>query len=683
MTRCGCDAHFPVIVQVDATKLTMDANAGSPLTRKLSVASANGFEKDPYGDINKQQLISLLLQTLDDLGYKETSKTLEKESRISVDRKSVDKTSGDTLERFLASIKKGLFLEAVLLIPQLKLRTEIPGNFEIYGNGNLGLLSNKPFDVRSHSELDAVDLEKHIEFMLLKQKFLETLIVEKDSKEALNILKSEICNQDFNNLTEITVLSSLIVDERSRESYLTEHGFLKDDLEEAAKLSRKILIGRLLKYISSEQLLPPHRLASLLHQAKHYQQSKNLLTLDYQSENDKWSIFEDYVFPVTRFPSKVLQTLRYPKGQIWYVKFSHDGKYLAVCSEHALVVIYQVGDYGYEHPAGSPISSSNFKVYKILKGHTLNVLYCAWSPDNTKLLSSGFDDMAIMWDVKSGEIIRKISMISNKSGKKTDETKLPTIRAAMWLPNGRGFVLGSTEKELAYFNADGNEIYRWSGIRIFDLCISKDSRKLITISYSKFDVWDLITKKKIREVNIGRKVLSATISKSHNSQILINVVPDSIQLWDWHKGILVKKFLGQQQEEYVIRSCLGGGPNENLVFSGSEDGKVYVWNKKYAALILGLKAHEKLVNCVDSNPKIPWMIASGSDDKTVNIWGPEDALIHIRGSEPFGKEFDESLVAIKDEAKANKDGSDDSSEGGEEAYDVYEVEEDEDLDMIY
>ena len=89
-----------------------------------------------------------------------------------------------------------------------------------------------------------------------------------------------------------------------------------------------------------------------------------------------------------------------------------------------------------------------------------------------------------------------------------------------------------------------------------------------------------------------------------------------IHLWDLTLNRLVRKFTGQKQGRFVIRSTFGGF-SQNLIMSGSEDGIVYVWNRDTGTLIEKLPGHDGCVNCVSWGSDGRW--ASASDDKTVKM----------------------------------------------------------------
>ncbi|CAJ0750250.1 3611_t:CDS:2, partial [Entrophospora sp. SA101] len=97
-----------------------------------------------------------------------------------------------------------------------------------------------------------------------------------------------------------------------------------------------------------------------------------------------------------------------------------------------------------------------------------------------------------------------------------------------------------------------------------------------------------------------------------------------IHLWDIEERRLVKKYYGQKQGKFVIRSCFGG-IDQGFIVSGSEDSKIYVWHREHATLIEALPGHKGTVNSVNWSPVNSYMFASAGDDHTIRIWGIPNA----------------------------------------------------------
>ncbi|CAN6846005.1 unnamed protein product [Brassica oleracea var. botrytis] len=75
------------------------------------------------------------------------------------------------------------------------------------------------------------------------------------------------------------------------------------------------------------------------------------------------------------------------------------------------------------------------------------------------------------------------------------------------------------------------------------------------------------------------------------------------------------------KEQHEISSCFGGY-DEDFIASGSEDSQVYIWHVvKGLRPCRVLRGHSGAVNCVSWNPADIHMLALGSDDRTIRIWG--------------------------------------------------------------
>lgn len=187
--------------------------------------------------------------------------------------------------------------------------------------------------------------------------------------------------------------------------------------------------------------------------------------------------------------------------------------------------------------------------------------YCAWSPDDTKLLICGTDFSLRLWDPFNGVLLKTFSYHEDQ------------VTSCAWLPDSQHFISGACDTELCLWNIEINEpVTRWQVPRTTDMKITEDGTKLLTISIDKcitvYDVDGLsITETaKIQEQGI---ITSLTVTRDGRFA-LVNVQDiQELHLWDLTKLQLVHKYSGQKQLTYIIRSTLGGH-NESFVLSGSE-----------------------------------------------------------------------------------------------------------------
>lgn len=64
------------------------------------------------------------------------------------------------------------------------------------------------------------------------------------------------------------------------------------------------------------------------------------------------------------------------------------------------------------------------------------------------------------------------------------------------------------------------------------------------------------------------------------------------------------------------------GPNSEYVVSGSDCGRIFIWNKKSGKLIRVMEADKHVVNCIDSHPHTPALASSGIETD-IKIWTPK------------------------------------------------------------
>jgi WD40 repeat protein len=117
-------------------------------------------------------------------------------------------------------------------------------------------------------------------------------------------------------------------------------------------------------------MLPLHRLATLLEQAKSYQRGACL----YHANAVAISLLADCACDPSAFPSITSYILREHTDEIWRLEFSHDGKWLATAGKDKTVIIWNVRE--------------GFTVEKVLNEHVDSISCLSWSPDDSILLTA-------------------------------------------------------------------------------------------------------------------------------------------------------------------------------------------------------------------------------------------------------------------------------------------------------
>ena len=113
-------------------------------------------------------------------------------------------------------------------------------------------------------------------------------------------------------------------------------------------------------------------------------------------------------------------------------------------------------------------------------------------------------------------------------------------------------------------------MYTWTtDWRVQDCAISPDGQRLVTITTERhIFVYNFITRQEEYSLRLKTDLTCITISRD-SKHILVNMADNELQLIDINTAEIVRRFLGQKQGKFVIRSTFGGA-DENLVISGSE-----------------------------------------------------------------------------------------------------------------
>uniref|UniRef100_A0A6A7G1M6 WD repeat-containing protein 26-like isoform X2 n=1 Tax=Hirondellea gigas TaxID=1518452 RepID=A0A6A7G1M6_9CRUS len=467
--------------------------------------------------------------------------------------------------------------------------------------------------------LDCPSHLTEMRFLILEQKYME-LIECGDDIGALSCLRGEISPLEHN-ISKVHRLSSLIFYNNSTDLRKATN-WAGSGLE-----SRCALMDKISKYFPSTVMLPPRRLEKLVIQALQQQivhcnfhNTTSVLKLNPGDNYDKVSMLDaigssgtlltDHVCSKDNFPSNCVHTLTDHTDEVLTAAFSPNGLLLATAGKDSAIIIWE-------------IDQPNFGVSR---RHYLDVgnscVVClSWSHDSTKLISCMAEEATelIVWDIEEGKEICKVTESNNDS-----------LTSACWYKDDERFVCGGLRGQFFLCNLEGTIIERWEGVRVQSMNIHSDGKTVLASdTHRRIRAYQLEDKQDYSILQEDHGIMSFTLDESGRFGLL-NVTTQGVHLWDLKDRQLVRKFRGTTQGHCTIHSCFGG-LNQDFVASGSEDSKVYVWHRGREQPVAVLNGHQRTVNCVAWNPTLPTMLVSVSDDRTVRIWGPIDAVRKHQG----------------------------------------------------
>nr|CAD1823202.1 unnamed protein product [Ananas comosus var. bracteatus] len=477
-----------------------------------SQAQIHGDTVGSKGLINRVEFVRVITKALYTLGYKNAGASLEQESGIQLHCDSVNLFREQVLSRNWDGSLAALHILGI-------------------SDGNI---------VRSAS------------FLILEQKFLQLLRNGK-ATDALEVLRREITPLGINT-KRIHELCSYMI------------GFGKIGGESPSSPMK--VLEELQKLLPPYLMVAEKRLEHLIEEALTMQ--KNACPF-HNPLDSSLSLYADHRCRKDQIPSQTTQVLEGHTDEVWFVRFSNSGRYLASSSSDKSAIIWEVNEDG------------KLWLKHTLRGHMKPVVMASWNPDDTQLLTCGWEEDIRRWDVQSGQCIRNHRHRSS------------SFISCGFISDGKRFFTCLTNKDFCIGKFGRENLKCLKGQRntkISDMAMTKDKND------------------DIHGQGIGSSAVGCDLTEEKE-----------IHLWSIKdEPKLIMRFKGHKRTRFLIRSCFGG-LEQGFVASGSEDSRVYIWHRGTGTLLEALDGHSGAVNCVSWNPANPHMLVSASDDRTIRIWG--------------------------------------------------------------
>lgn len=296
--------------------------------------------------------------------------------------------------------------------------------------------------------------------------------------------------------------------------------------------------------------------------------------------------------PISKFQANAM---RYYGRPVNCVRFSPSGSYCLTASYEGSLMLW------------NPYAR---RMIKSFGAHTSQVLGIDISDDNSNIASGSADKKVFYWDIAEAKVIRRYSghvhrVNSVKFNRDSNCIASASFDATikLWDVRDRSRdpiqILSDASDSISQIDVNNYEVLGCSidgSVRNYDLRMGM-----------------------MNEYAIGKPVTFCKYALN-NECIIASCLDNAIRLIDKRDGRLLNHFIGHENHQYRVESCLDY--TESQLISGSENGHLFFWDLLSGNLMkkVDLDNDSKPILSVCSHNEQNYLLTASSDGQVI-LWG--------------------------------------------------------------
>jgi len=234
--------------------------------------------------------------------------------------------------------------------------------------------------------------------------------------------------------------------------------------------------------------------------------------------------------------------------------------------------------------------------------HSANLRGVAFSPDGQMLASTGYDKVAVIWDLETGQVVQRLM------------GPVSEMLNVAFSPDGRWLASGANDGTLILWRVDTGEARLLPGHTawISGLAFSPDGQTLASSSFDTTVSLSNLATGETRTIQ-GYTHFIDSIAVATGGRLLVTSAGVPV-LWDVTRG-KAGRLLGDTGSQWTADIT----PDGTLVATGGVDQGVNLWDGATGQFLHTLQGHRDMVRKLTFSDD-GLLLASGSDDGTVIVW---------------------------------------------------------------